>query len=124
MAIWHQTWCSSLDILHDLIERGYTKAFRAVSGFYTYSTDKKQLMKIGLRSLTNKPVYIIHKGTFRCKLYGNDFSLGDIMVLMGPYSAKGSRAIQKSLTFVADDQRKITLKLCDNSICYLITDKQ
>ena len=113
-----------VDILHDLIERGYTKEFRAIPGFDTYSTDKKQLMKIGLRSLTNKPVYIFHKGTFRCKLYGNDFSLGNIMVLMGPYSAKGSRAIQKSLTFIADDQRKITLKLCDNSICYLITDEQ
>lgn len=113
-----------VDILHDLIERGYTKEFRAIPGFDTYSTDKKQLMKIGLRSLTNKPVYIFHKGTFRCKLYGNDFSLGNIMVLMGPYSAKGSKAIQKSLTFVADDQRKITLKLCDNSICYLITDEQ
>lgn len=113
-----------VDILHDLIERGYTKAFRAIPGFDTYSTDKKQLMKIGLRSLTNKPVYIFHKGTFRCKLYGNDFSIGNIMVLMGPYSAKGSKAIQKSLTFVADDQRKITLKLCENSICYLITDEQ
>lgn len=113
-----------VDILHDLIERGYTKEFRAISGFDTYSTDKKQLMKIGLRSLTNKPVYIFHKGTFRCKLYGNDFSLGNIIVLMGPYSAKGSKAIQKSLTFIADDQRKITLKLCDNSICYLITDEQ
>ena len=113
-----------VDILHDLIERGYTKEFRAIPGFDTYSTDKKQLMKIGLRSLTNKPVYIFHKGTFRCKLYGNDFSLGNITVLMGPYSAKGSRAIQKSLTYIADDQRKITLKLCDNSICYLITDKQ
>lgn len=113
-----------VDILHDLIERGYTKEFRAIPGFDTYSTDKKQLMKIGLRSLTNMPVYIFHKGTFRCKLYGNDFSLGNIMVLMGPYSAKGSRAIQKSLTFIADDQRKITLKLCDNSICYLITDEQ
>ena len=113
-----------VDILHDLIERGYTKEFRTIPGFDTYSTDKKQLMKIGLRSLTNKPVYIFHKGTFRCKLYGNDFSLGNIMVLMGPYSARGSRAIQKSLTFIADDQRKITLKLCDNSICYLITDEQ
>ena len=113
-----------VDILHDLIERGYTKEFRAIPGFDTYSTDKKQLMKIGLRSLTNKPVYIFHKGTFRCKLYGNDFSLGNIIVLMGPYSAKGSKAIQKSLTFIADDQRKITLKLCDNSICYLITDEQ
>lgn len=113
-----------VDILHDLIERGYTKEFRAIPGFDTYSTDKKQLMKIGLRSLTNKPVYIFHKGTFRCKLYGNDFSLGNIIVLMGPYSAKGSKAIQKSLTFIADDQRKITLKLSDNSICYLITDEQ
>lgn len=113
-----------VDILHDLIERGYTKEFRAIPGFDTYSTDKKQLMQIGLHSLTNKPVYIFHKGTFRCKLYGNDFSLGNVMVLMGPYSAKGSKAIQKSLTFVAADQRKITLKLCDNSICYLITDEQ
>ena len=40
------------------------------------------------------------------------------------YIQKGSRAIQKSLTFIADDQRKITLKLCDNSICYLIIDEQ
>lgn len=113
-----------VDILHDLIERGYTKEFRAIPGFDTYSADKKQLMRIGLRSLTNKPVYIFHKGTFRCELYGNDFSLGNITVLMGPYSAKGSRAIQKSLTFIADDQRKITLKLCENPICYLITDEQ
>lgn len=112
-----------VDILNDLIELGYTKGFKAILGFETYSTDKKQLMKIGLCSLKNKPVNILHKGTFRCKLYGNDFPLGNIVVLMGPYSAKGSGAIRKALTFAADDQRKITFRLCDNSVCYLITDE-
>ena len=113
-----------VDILYDFIELGYTKGFNAIPGLESYSTDKKQLMKIGLYSLKNKPVYIFHEGTFRCKLYGNDFSLGNIKVLMGPYSAKGSRAIQKALTFAADDHRKITLTLCDNSICYLINDEK
>ena len=113
-----------VDILHDFIELGYTKGFKAIPRLETYSTDKKQLMKIGLCSLKNKSVYILHKGTFRCKLYGNDFSLGNTMVIMGPYSAKGTGAIRKSLTFAGDDQRKITLKLCDNSICYLITDEK
>lgn len=113
-----------VDILYDFIELGYTKDFNAIPRLETYSVDKKQLMKIGLRSLKNKTVYIMHKGTFRCKLYGNDFYLGNIMVLMGPYSAKGTGAIRKSLTFAVGDQRKIVLKICDNSICYLIDEKK
>lgn len=113
-----------VDILCDFIELGYTKGFNAIHGLETYSTDKKQLMKIGLYSLKNKPVYIFHEGTFRCKLYGNDFSLGNLTVLMGPYTLKGLSNIHKAITYAEGDKRKIEFKLCDNSICYLITDEK
>lgn len=97
--------------------------FKAIPGFETYSTDKKQLLKIGLLSLLNRSVYILHCGNFRCQLYGNDFSLGKVTVLMGPYTTKGSGSIRKAITYAADDKRKIALKRCDNSVCYLITDE-
>lgn len=112
-----------VDVLSDLIEHGYTTAFKAIPGFETYSADKKQLLKIGLLSLLNRSVYILHCGNFRCRLYGNDFSLGKVTVLMGPYTTKGSGSIRKAITYAADDKRKIALKRCDNSVCYLITDE-
>ena len=112
-----------VDILNDLIENGYTIAFNAIPGFETYSVNKKQLFKIGLLALLNRPVYILHRGNFRCRLYGNDFSLGKATVLMGPYTPKGSKAIHKAITYATADKRKIHLKLCNNSTCYIITDE-
>lgn len=112
-----------VDVLSDFIKHGYTTAFKAIPGFETYSADKKQLLKIGLLSLLNRPVYILHRGNFRCRLYGNDFSLGKVTVLMGPYTTKGSKSIRKAITFASDDKRKINMRLCDNSVCYLITDE-
>ena len=112
-----------VDILNDLIENGYTTAFNAIPGFETYSANKKQLFKIGLLALLNRPVYILHRGNFRCRLYGNDFSLGKVTVLMGPYTPKGSKAIHKAITYATADKRKINLKLCNNSTCYVITDE-
>ncbi len=112
-----------VDILNDLIENGYTTAFNAIPGFETYSANKKQLFKIGLLALLNRPVYILHRGNFRCQLYGNDFSLGKATVLMGPYTPKGSKAIHKAITYATADKRKIDLKLCNNSTCYIITDE-
>lgn len=113
-----------VDVLNDLIEQGYTTAFRAIPGFETYSTNKKQLFKIGLLSLKNQSLYILHKGDFRCQLYGNDFSLGNATVLMGPYTTKGNRAICKAITYTEGDQRRISFKLCKNSVCHLITDEK
>lgn len=113
-----------VDVLSELIELGYTTAFKAISELETYSIDKKQLLKIGLHSLKNRPLYILHRGDFRCQLYGNDFSLGNITVLMGPYTTKGSGTIHKAMTYAKGDKRKINLRLCDNSICYLITDEK
>ena len=113
-----------VDVLSELIELGYTTAFKAISELETYSIDKKQLLKIGLHSLKNRPLYILHRGYFRCQLYGNDFSLGNITVLMGPYTTKGSGTIHKAMTYAKGDKRKINLRLCDNSICYLITDEK
>ena len=112
-----------VDVLDDFIERGYTTAFKAIPGFETYSADKKQLLKIGLLSLLNRPVYILHRGNFRCRLYGNDFSLEKVTVLMGPYTTKGSGSIRKAITYASDDKRKINMRLCDHSVCYLITDE-
>jgi len=112
-----------VDILNDLIENGYTTAFNAIPGFETYSANKKQLFKIGLLALLNRPVYILHRGNFRCRLYGNDFSLGKATVLMGPYTPKGSKAIHKAITYATADKRKTDLKLCNNSTCYIITDE-
>lgn len=112
-----------VDVLSDLIEHGYTTAFKAIPGFETYSADKEQLLKIGLLSLLNRSVYILHRGSFRCRLYGNDFSLGKMTVLMGPYTTKGSGSFRKAITYAADDKRKINMKLCDHSICYLITEE-
>lgn len=113
-----------VDVLNDLIEQGYTTAFRAIPGFETYSIDKKQLFKIGLLSLKNRSLYILHKGDFRCQLYGNDFSLGDATVLMGPYTTKGNGAIYKAITYTEGDQRRIKFKRCNNSVCYIITDEK
>lgn len=113
-----------VDTLYDLIEYGRIDEFKAIPKFETYISDKSQLMKIGLCSIINEHFYILHKGRFRCKLYGNDFSIGNISVLMGPYTAKGSAPLQKALTFAKYDQRKVTFRLCDNSICYLISDKE
>lgn len=112
-----------VDVLSDFIEHGYTSAFKAIQGFETYSADKKQLLKIGVLSLLNRPVYVLHRGNFRCRLYGNDFSLGKATVLMGPYTTKGSGSIRKAITFASDDKRKINMRLCDHSVCYLITDE-
>lgn len=112
-----------VDVLNDLIENGYTAAFKAIPGFDTYSASKKQLFKIGLISLLNRHVYILHSGDFRCRLYGNDFSLGKVTVLMGPYTPRGSKAIHKAITYATADKRKINLKLCNNSTCYVITDE-
>ena len=113
-----------VDILSELIELGYTTAFKAISDLETYSIDKKQLLKIGLHSLKNRPLYIFHRGDFRCQLYGNDFSLGNITVLMGPYTTKGSGTIHKAMTYAKGDKRKINLRLCGNAVCYLITDEK
>lgn len=113
-----------VDILNDLIKRGYTTALKSVPGFETYSLDKKQLFAIGILSLMSKPLYILHKGTFRCRLYGNDFSLKNATVLMGPYTTKGNRAIHKAITYSEGDKRRIQFKLCNNSICYLISDEK
>lgn len=44
-------------------------------------------------------------------------------MLMGPYTTKGSGTIRKALTYATDDRRKINLRLCDNSVCYFITDE-
>ena len=116
--------CMNVDILNDLIEHGYTTAFRAIPELETSSTDKKQLLKIGLISMKNQSLYILHKGVFRCQLYRNDFSLGNATVLMGPYTVKGNGAICKAITYAEGDQRKIKLKLCNNSVCYFITDEK
>ena len=113
-----------VDILSELIELGYTTAFKAISDLETYSIDKKQLLKIGLHSLKNRPLYIFHRGDFRCQLYGNDFSLGNITVLMGPYTTKGSGTIHKAMTYAKGDKRKINLRLCGNAVCYLINDEK
>lgn len=112
-----------VDVLSDLIEHGYTTAFKAIPGFETYSANKEQLFKIGLLTMLNRPIYILHRGNFRCRLYGNDFSLGKVTVLMGPYTTKGSGSIRKAITYAADDKRKINMRLCDHSICYLITEE-
>lgn len=113
-----------VDVLSDLIELGNTTAFKAIPELETYSLDKKQLLKIGLHSLKNRPLYILHTGDFRCQLYGNDFSLGNITVLMGPYTTKGSGAIRKAMTYAEGDKRRINFRLCDNAVCYLITDEK
>ena len=112
-----------VDVLNDIIDFGYTTAFKAIPGLETYSSNRNQLFKFGLIAMRNKPVYILHRGKFRCRLYGNDFSLGEATVLMGPYTTKGSRAFRKAFTFFKDDQRKIQLTLSKNSICYIITDE-
>ena len=115
---------NKVEILNELIDIGFTKAFKALPGLETYSTDKKQLLKIGLASLLNKPLYILHRGNFRCRLYGNDFLLGEATVLMGPYTSRGSSAIHKAITYVKGDKRKISLRRCGQSVCYLITDER
>lgn len=113
-----------VDVLNDLIEQGYTTAFRAIPRIETYSTDKKQLFKIGLLALKNRSIYILHKGVFQCQLYGNDFSLGNATVLMGPYTTKGNWAMCKAITYTEGDQRRIKFNLCNNSVCYIITDEK
>ena len=113
-----------VDILNDLIKHGYTTGFKAIVGLETYFSNKKDLFKISLLSLKKRSFYIMHKGEFRCRLYGNDFSLGNITVLMGPYTIKGSKALYKAITHTTGDKRKINLTLCSKSICYLISDEK
>ena len=112
-----------VDVLNELIEQGYTMSFKALPRLETYSENKKQLFKLGMLSLLNKQLYVLHSGKFRCCLYGNDFLLGNVTVLMGPYTTRGSGIIRKAITYAKDDKRKINFSLCDNSVCYFITDE-
>ena len=43
---------------------------------------------------------------------------------MGPYTPRGSSAIRKAITYVKGDKRKISLRRCGQSVCYLITDER
>ena len=113
-----------VDVLNDLIDCGYTTSFNAIPSLETDTIDKKQLLKLGLLLLKHRRFYIMHNGHFRCKLYGNDFFLGNATVIMGPYTAKAISTIYKAMTYLEGDKRRISFKLCGNPMCYFITDNE
>lgn len=42
---------------------------------------------------------------------------------MKAIKVEGSGSIRKAITYASDDKRKINMRLCDHSVCYLITDE-
>ena len=112
-----------VEILNQIIEEGFTDAFKPFETATIDLTDEKDLRKICDCAKAKKTFSIICEDEFRCNLFGCDFSLGKGLVYMGKYEVDLEDALYKLETFKDGDSRKITLKKQANAKCWLVFDQ-
>lgn len=113
-----------VNILLQLIDDGYTKKLK-LGKKMTVNLSNMGMIDIWSKEISKANNFFIqYNKEFFCKIFGNIFSLGDIVVLAGPYHMDKEDFEYKRKTFKEGDIRKGIMNADDNFSTYFIKNPQ
>ena len=113
-----------LDILLELIDNGYTKELKLGNRMIVnlYNKDTLDIWSKEISKSNN--FFIQYNKEFFCEIFGNIFSLGDIVIWAGPYHMDKKDFEYKRKTFKEGDIRRGIMNADDNFSTYFIKNSQ
>lgn len=113
-----------LNILLQIIESGYTTSLKLGKSIMVNLSDKDTLDIWHEEISQNNNFFIRYSKEFMCELFGNVFSIGDILICAGPYHMDKEDFEYKRETFREGDVRKGILNADDEFTTYFIKNSQ
>ncbi len=113
-----------VNILLQLIDDGYTTKLKLAKKM-TVSLSNMDMMDIWSKEISKANNFFIqYNKEFFCEIFGNIFSIGDIVILAGPYHMDKEDFEYKRKTFKEGDIRKGIMNADDNFSTYFIKNPQ
>ena len=112
------------NILLQLIDDGYTKKLK-LGKMMTVNLSNIDMMDKWSKEISKANNFLIqYNKEFFCEIFGNIFSIGDIVILAGPYHMDKEDFEYKWKTFKEGDIRKGIMNADDNFSTYFIKNPQ
>ena len=115
---------SRLNILLEIVESGYTTSLKLGKSIMVNLLDKDTLDIWHEEISQNNNFFIRYSKEFMCELFGNVFSIGDILICAGPYHMDKEDFEYKRETFRSGDIRKGVLNADEKFKTYFIKNPQ
>lgn len=113
-----------VNILLQLIDDGYTQKLK-LSKKMTVNLSNIDMMDIWSKEISKANNFFIqYNKEFFCEIFGNIFSIGDIVILAGPYHMDKEDFEYKRKTFKEGDIRKGIMNADNNFSTYFIKNPQ
>lgn len=113
-----------VNILLQLIDDGYTKKLK-LGKMMTVNLSNIDMMDKWSKEISKANNFLIqYNKEFLCEIFGNIFSIGDIVILAGPYHMDKEDFEYKWKTFKEGDIRKGIMNADDNFSTYFIKNPQ
>lgn len=113
-----------VNILLQLIDDGYTTKLKLAKKM-TVNLSNMDMMDIWSKEISKANNFFIqYNKEFFCEIFGNIFSIGDIVILAGPYHMDKEDFEYKRKTFKEGDIRKGIMNADDNFSTYFIKNPQ
>lgn len=120
----YEKYIEQVNILLQLIDDGYTKELKLGKKMIV-SLDNKDMLGIWSKEISESNNFFIrYNKEFFCEIFGNIFSLGDIVILAGPYHMDKEDFEYKRKTFKEGDIRKGIMNADDDFLTYFIKNIQ
>lgn len=120
----YEKYIEQVNILLQLIDDGYTKELKLGKKMIV-SLDNKDMLGIWSKEISESNNFFIrYNKEFFCEIFGNIFSLGDIVILAGPYHMDKEDFEYKRKTFKEGDIRKGIMNADDDFSTYFIKNIQ
>ena len=113
-----------VNILLELIDDGYTQKLK-LSKKMTVNLSNMDMMDLWSKEIAKANNFFIqYNKEFFCEIFGNIFSIGDIVILAGPYHMDKEDFEYKRKTFKEGDIRKGIMNADNNFSTYFIKNPQ
>ena len=113
-----------VNILLQLIDDGYTTKLKLAKNM-TVNLSNMDMMDIWSKEISKANNFFIqYNKEFFCEIFGNIFSIGDVVILAGPYHMDKEDFEYKRKTFKEGDIRKGIMNADNNFSTYFITNPQ
>lgn len=113
-----------VNILLQLIDDGYTTKLKLVKKM-PVNLSNMDMMDIWSKEISKaNDFFIQYNKEFFCEIFGNIFSIGDIVILAGPYHMDKEDFEYKRKTFKEGDIRKTIMNADNNFSTYFIKNPQ
>lgn len=113
-----------VNILLELIDDGYTQKLK-LSKKMTVNLSNMDMMDLWSKEISKANNFFIqYNKEFFCEIFGNIFSIGDIVILAGPYHMDKEDFEYKRKTFKEGDIRKGIMNADNNFSTYFIKNPQ